>query len=455
MDYHKKYLKYKRKFLNLIKNGGGGNENLDFFLNFNNKYADIIKKYEKFNNFNLINIPIKRLGKKSANGVVNLINFNNSSDTNNFSTIMKTSIKKNTDNDYYEFVVGNCINKFKEYYPNFVYTFNYIILDKEFRDKFMEEEEYNNITKLVANSKIKSININELQKSSNIGEGCLNNDRASVLIEYIPNSLSFDNIARKTKFTNNLNNEIFNLLFQVYGTLYALRKIYTHYDLHLENVMFFEVPDNKKMEIIYNLNGKIFKIYTYFIPVIIDYGRSYVDCLKIDDSIYSKVFTEIACSNELCNNNEQPKCNAKQSGLVIEKDINDIYSKQENFHYINLRNKNESFDLRYLHNIMNNVDEIEVKTDYLKYLNNDWFTIDPATGKKIKNKEHYPIIRFGVKENENNFKNGVITTIGDCFQWLTIFHKKIIVGDVTNLYGTININLNFETREKWKFTPKI
>jgi hypothetical protein len=103
---------------------------------------------------------------------------------------------------------------------------------------------------------------------------------------------------------------------------------------------------------------------------------------------------------------------------------------------------------------MNNVDEIEVKTDYLKYLNNDWFTIDPLTGKKKKDKNFYPIIRFGVKENENNFKNGFITTIGDCFQWLTTFHKKINVGDISNLYGTININLNFEAREKFNFTPK-
>jgi hypothetical protein len=454
MDYHKKYLKYKRKFLNLIKKGGGDNENLDFFLNFNNKYIDIINKYEKFNNFNLINIPIKKLGKKSKNGVVNLINFSNTTYTNNFSTVLKTSLEKEADNNYYEYVVGNCINRFKQYYPNFVYTFNYMNFEKSFRDIFIKADEFNNLKNFIDNTKTKLINVNELQTSSNIGEGCLNNDKASVLIEYIPNSLSFDDIARKTKFTNNLNNEIFNILFQVYGTLFALRKNYTHYDLHLQNVMFFEVPNNKKMQIIYNLNGTIFKIYTYFIPVIIDYGRSYVDCLKIDDSIYSKVFTEIACSNELCNNNEQPKCNSKESGLVIEKNENDIYSKQENFHYINLRNKNESFDLRYLHNIMNNVDEIEIKTDYLKYLNNDWFTIDPKTGKKMKDKNFYPIIRFGVKENENNFKNRLITTISDCFQWLTMFHKKINVGDISNLYGTININLNFEAREIWKFTPK-
>ena len=104
---------------------------------------------------------------------------------------------------------------------------------------------------------------------------------------------------------------------------------------------------------------------------------------------------------------------------------------------------------------MNNVDEIKVKTNYLKYLNNDWFTIDPITKKIKKDKEFYPIISFGVKENQNNFNNGFITTITDCFQWLTLFHKQIIYEDINNIYGTIKINLNFEAREKWSFTPKI
>jgi hypothetical protein len=51
MDYHKKYLKYKRKFLNLIKIGGGGNENINFLLNFNKIRTSIIEKYENFSFF--------------------------------------------------------------------------------------------------------------------------------------------------------------------------------------------------------------------------------------------------------------------------------------------------------------------------------------------------------------------------------------------------------------------
>ena len=39
--------------------------------------------------------------------------------------------------------------------------------------------------------------------------------------------------------------------------------------------------------------------------------------------------------------------------------------------------------------------------------------------------------------------------------WKRSFHKKINYGDISNLYGTININLNFESRQKWNYTPKI
>ena len=104
---------------------------------------------------------------------------------------------------------------------------------------------------------------------------------------------------------------------------------------------------------------------------------------------------------------------------------------------------------------MNNVDRIDVKTNYLKYLNNDWFTIDPVTKKIKKDKEFYPIISFGVKENQNNFKNGYITTITDCFIWLTTYYKEIHYDNINDLYGTININLYFDAREKWKFISKI
>jgi hypothetical protein len=61
MDYEKKYLKYKSKYLELLKNQFGGVENdldnFDFFFNFNAKKDILLNKYD-FYNHNLILSPI-------------------------------------------------------------------------------------------------------------------------------------------------------------------------------------------------------------------------------------------------------------------------------------------------------------------------------------------------------------------------------------------------------------
>ena len=42
----------------------------------------------------------------------------------------------NTDNNYYEYKVGKCINKIKEYFPNFIYTFNYNFINNNLLSKY-------------------------------------------------------------------------------------------------------------------------------------------------------------------------------------------------------------------------------------------------------------------------------------------------------------------------------
>jgi hypothetical protein len=362
---------------------------------------------------------------------------------------MKTSVKMKSDNNYYEFVVGNCINKIKEYFPNFLMSFNYLNISEDFKNFLKDQKEYTNIDNFIKNTNLKSIQHNELQNNTNIENGCVNNDKSSIFIEYIPNSVSFMDLSKITNFTSNLNVETYNILFQLYGTLNALRKVYTHYDLHTDNVMFVEVPDKKKIKIEYKLNDKTYEIYTSFIPVILDYGRSFVDCLKIDDVIYSKIFSEVACDNPKCNKCNLPKCNTEDIGLKINRDKEENYSKQDNFYNINLRSKNESSDLRYLHLFMKALnDSLIIKKEYNIYAIKDksWLSRD---------KIGHVSVKFGVKENlENIRKTGQISNITDCFEWLVSIYTKMSVDSVPieNLYGVMTINFNFEEKTKWTFT---
>jgi len=463
MDYRSKYLKYKKKYKELKKGGGildPINDNLDFFFRFNTDKTGIMTKYNNFNNLQLIETPMKKMGNASANGFIFKIKFRNNRGT--FDTILKTSIQKSSDNNYYEYIVGNCINKFKEYYPNFVYTFNYLNLSESLKYILYSSQSYSNLPKFIADANIKNININELQNYFNIGKGCENNNRASVLIEFIPNSLSINELMTNRNFISsdfNINIELFNILFQIYATLSGLKEVYTHYDLHLQNIMFIEIPDGKKIQIEYKID-KIYTIYTSYIPVILDYGRSFVDCLKIDNTIYSKIFAEVICNNPKCNSLKHPQCSSRDVGVVIDKDATDNYSKQEDFYNINLRNKNESFDLRYLHNFMLNIPEsLPIKIDYRKYFNKetDWVTRD-ITGKVKTNYLGKPIINFGVKENLSDINiSHKISNTTDCFEWLVGLYNTIynVAPPVpANIYGVMKINYNFNEREKWTFEKK-
>ena len=464
MEYHSKYLKYKEKYIQLKKGGGileATSENMDFFFTFNSSKQLILDKYQNFNNLELMDLNMVKIGKTSANGFIYKLKFNNENDSDSFNTILKTSIDKKSDNNYYEFVVGNCINKFKEYFPNFVYTFNYLTLSQLLKNKLKDARIFNKI-EFIKDVEMKKINVNELQNNVNVGNGCENNDRASVLIEFIPNSLTLNDLTKNPNFLSsidNLNMEIYNILFQVYFVLSALKEVYTHYDLHTENIMFIEIPAMKKMQIDYNIEGRIFSIYTSFIPVILDYGRSFVDCLNIDGLTYSKIFSEVVCDNPKCNSSKHPKCNTKSVGLVIEKDNDDVYSKQADFHNINLRNKNESFDLRYLHNFMLIVnDSLQIKNDYNKYFEKEdkWVTRDPRTRKIKTNEKGKTIINFGVKEDLSDFLNTKkISNTTDCLKWLLGLHSKIYnTYQNKDIYGLMKINYNFKERVKWTFERK-
>lgn len=445
-NYKLKYLKYKSKYLQL--KGGVDNkateDNLDFFLNFNKMKDSYLTKYENFINKNQIILPIIRIGEPSANGFINLITYKNSKDSNIFKTVLKTSVEFQADNNYYEYVVGNCINIIKQYIPNFIYTFTFANLNPFLKTKLMTDKIFNNSLLFMAGAPFKNnIDKTELQNYDNIGNGCENNDKASVLIEYVPNGVSINDLIEEEEFLLGVDYNIFCLLFQIYAALVGLKDIYTHYDLHLGNVMIIKLPKKTKIEYI-NLG---IVLYTKYIPVIIDYGRSHINCLKLGTTIFSRIFSEISCENPKCNNAKHPLCDTRKKGLVIQRN-KDQYSNQENFYSINLRVKNESFDLRFLHNFMkefNNV--VPIKADYAKRFNfafnNEW--VDKTDNKNLS---------YGVKELPSEYSSRrIIKTITDALDWLKDYY---MVNNLKNkisvdLYGIIKINTNIESKEKWTF----
>lgn len=442
-NFKLKYLKYKLKYLKL-KGGANNNEdNLDFFLNFNTVKDSYLAKYGNFINKDLIISPIKRIGSPSANGFINLISYKNIRDSKIFKTVLKTSVQLNSDNNYYEYVVGNCINIIKEFVPNFIYTFTFSNLDPNLKKSLSENKVFNDLLSFKSGTNFKNkMNHSELQNYDNIGNGCQNNNRASVLIEYVPNGVSVEDLIKEQEFLMDVNYNIFCLLFQIYATLVGLKDIYTHYDLHLGNIMIVKLP--KKVKITYT-NLKI-TLYTKYIPVIIDYGRSHINCLKLGATIFSRVFSEISCENPKCNSSGPKSCDTRLKGLVIQR-YKDNYSNQSNFYNINLRVKNESFDLRFLHIFMlqfNNI--VPIKADYDKHFN---LNINSEWVDKTDNKS----LTYGVEEQPSNYYNkGIIKTTLDALNWLSDYYNaNFTTKTTTDLYGIMTINTNLESKERWSF----
>ena len=450
MSYYQKYLKYKAKYLDLKNQiGGGDEENLDFFLNFNTIGKNVLDKYQNFSNLDLMLSPIKPIGAGSANGFINLIKYKNLTDSKIFDTVVKTSREKDADNNFYEFNVGRCINIIKQYYPNFIYTFLYFNLSPTLKSIIepkgeLKRVQYTNMEFFKKN--IEHIKVATNVEQSDIESGCSNNDRASVLIENIPNGISFDELIIDPDFNINYNYNIFSVLFQIYSTLWALRKIYTHYDLHSGNVMFVKLPNTIK--IVYNIIGNEYQIFTRFIPVILDYGRSYINCAVLDSTlITSEAYAEKACNSD-CNPSKD-KHTCENSSLKFYK-YNNKWFDNSNFYFINPRVKNESFDLRFINSIMTqNVLDSDIKQKYLQKFNiknnPEWF--DPKT----KN------VTYGVKENL--IEIGKIETSTDIIEFLISYYNNSnfstnvpIVKNVNEINEVIRIDCDITKKIKWSYT---
>lgn len=366
-------------------------DNIDFFLNFNNKRDEILKIFENFTNIDLIINNIKRINKDSGtNGNINKIIFTKMVKEYNhkINLLLKTPKEFLSDNNYYEFVIGLCINKFKIYFPNFCYTFGY----GKITEKLKEDIEKDDFVDIIPDSFkknyfIQEINENNVMKYSKIGEGCILNGYTSLLIEEIPNSKTLWDYYNDIEFMNplNVNYNIFCILYQVYFVLNQLKDNFTHYDLHPSNILIskYEKPIIIKYKF---LDGKEKQLYTKYIPVFIDYGRSFVNCLENDSLINSTNYLNTACYNTNCRMDITNYSNCKLlSGLFMNKNNIDSYDNNENFHYITPFKKNNTTDLLLIHKLFErfNIPGLNLKEFYDNYFNpvkcNEWFKLDMIT----------------------------------------------------------------------------
>ena len=338
-------------------------------------------------------------------------------------TILKIMKNNNiiVDNLVYEYIVGKfLINKYYKKVPCFLETYGFIFND--------------NIKDIKNNRKLFNIqNIEIPQIKLLLKNGCTNEKHFGLVIEYVKNPKTlFEKLYRKKFWYKNL----LIVLFQVYYTLFLLKDVFTHYDLHLNNVLVFEPKKKHFIQYHYHYKGEIISFKSNYIVKIIDYGRC--GFVNNEDNIKSLDIYNNLCSIQECKEENSRPCGARKGFIV---------STPNNKNYIKPTTLNNSHDLRLLKSVgylfNNNFDE---RATYTR----QFISKDREKLYLLLNNVKY-IENFGTPENKKSgltrdFRYSSINNIMDAFVILKeLLQLPYIIAQNDNFYvdktkiGDLNI----------------
>ena len=241
---------------------------------FGTNAAAIRKHFDEFDNFNLLSKPATQIGSVSANGFVKELTYMNRGYMAN--AVLKSSVQMNADNLLYEALVGFFLNKVSTIYPTFVETYGLYQYNAD--GLAYNECKGNKLT----NPSVLTAGLKRIAKSTKdidnltVKTACLSPTSMAVLIQHLKSAKTLHEMLFNSRFVKN---ELLYILFQVYATLASMQDVFTHYDLHFENVLVYEPVIGEHIEYHYYYAGEdshkkaIFK--SKYIAKIIDYGRCY------------------------------------------------------------------------------------------------------------------------------------------------------------------------------------
>jgi hypothetical protein len=236
---------------------------------------------------------IKRIGMPSANGFINEFKYEREGYVAH--AILKSAIKQRSDNLFYEYLVGQYVNKLNLLYPCFLETYGYFYYNspdiwKHFKNNKMLGAAYANEIDL------QSPTITD----ESFSNSCKDSQHLCILIQHINEAISMHSKLESKSF---INSHLLYVLYQVYMPLAMHADTFTHYDLHTGNVLLYEPVKGKYIEYHYHLkNNETVTFKCCYIAKIIDYGRSFfVDktnpnkMTKTSENIYDKLCKLAAC----------------------------------------------------------------------------------------------------------------------------------------------------------------
>lgn len=325
-------------------------------------YGDYIKRFfNDFRTFAYVNpSKIKRIGNPSVNGFIIEIPFTKNGYT--AYTVLKSSAKQTADNLFFEYLVGKrFVNKVNKIVPVFLETYDLY--------QYKDDASYDAVVNAVNTNTLQSIdlgamlqrmnfnpeNMNSKQLSIAASNSCTRNKQLCILIQHFDNFVSLGSQFKSQELYKEFRGDLFSVLFQVYFALNMFKDVYTHYDLHTNNVMLYKPFEGKKCILMrYHLADKVYEFKTEYIPKIIDYGRNYFDDSILNsgkNTLNSYQFIKNICYAPKCN----PECGKNFGYRFIRGseaiDVDDMLEEEveeylESISWLDPTEPNESHDLR-------------------------------------------------------------------------------------------------------------
>lgn len=373
----KKRDKIRANFLNTICSDAG------YCITLGKEEKIINSFFDGFITFKYAISPVTTIGKASANGFIKEIIYER--EGYKCYSVLKSQQDKTSDSLIYEYFVGQYINTLTTKLPLFLKTYGLLkynrLLDHSISEDndTLEISNFKKLLKPVLGIDDRTIDFDYL---CNI-QSYLN----CILIEHLKHPIYISSLCQlgmKPTLTPietyNLTCEIPNVFYQLYFGLSSIYLNFTHYDLHSENVLLYKPQEHGYLTYHYHTFGETTPItfHSQYIVKIIDYGRCFY---KYNDIRNSDTFYTKLCNAPSC----QPKCGRKYGHVYVG------LNTPEKDHYINLRKRNASHDLRFANSVKQMIDSHYVSwLPKYKTMNNEFL--------KILGKVYYRE-KYGTPEN--------------------------------------------------------
>lgn len=242
------------------------------------KERQSLLNFFNFDTFEHAKEPYKSVGTSSANGFVKELKYEREGYI--AYALLKSSLKPRSDNLAYEYLVGKYLNEVSKKLPNFVETYGlfHYPSTKE-RDEMKLNHRFSRPVVPFDPNDMKNV--------------CRKAQNMCVLTQYLKDTKSFLHHYEDPYFRKHFSAHVF---YQIYFTLHRLRKEFTHYDLHPNNVLLYEPMDGQYIQYHYHCHDKVVSFKSKYIVKIIDYGRCF---FKNSLDYYKKICAEKTC-DPLC-----------------------------------------------------------------------------------------------------------------------------------------------------------